>query len=168
MNFGFELHKELVNISEIILNVIENRLWLDKERKLQFRKLFEPDIEVQADQEMISQVIENLISNALNHAIENSVITVTAKKTNKRIEIKIFNKGAKLSPENFEKCFEPSYSTTSPRKGRKGLGLGLSIARKIARLHGGDIKSANTDTGVVFTILLPTEGNNEQKDITHR
>jgi signal transduction histidine kinase len=154
---GIRLSLQPLGVAEFINTVCANRLSDARERNVQSRKICESNLVVNADEQMLTQVLDNLISNALNFAPEKTVITVSAKGLDERVEIKLFNKGPKLSRKELERCFEPTFSTTSPRLKRKGLGLGLPIARCIARLHGGDIKAANRHSGVVFTIILPRE-----------
>ena len=63
----------------------------------------------------------------------------------------VADRGPPLTPEARERLFEPFY-TTKP----DGLGLGLTICRKIMQAHGGDIRASNApDGGAVMTLSLP-------------
>jgi len=69
-----------------------------------------------------------------------------------RVRLTVADCGVGIDAEGWAKLFEPFYST----KGLKGTGLGLAVARKIAREHGGDVTfSPGEPKGSVFTMSLP-------------
>lgn len=104
-----------------------------------------------ADEDLIKGVLTNLLENAAQ-AVEPSgvVLGVTAAESGK-IAIEVHDSGPGLSPQARSTLFEPAISFK-----RGGMGLGLSIARKSARLLGGDILLVPGELGgAAFRVLLP-------------
>ena len=111
----------------------------------------------------IGRVILNLITNAFYvvdekkmSGIENyqPVVTVSTKKINDKIEIKVADNGNGIPSKVLDKIFQPFF-TTKPTG--QGTGLGLSLSYDIVKAHGGELKVETKDNeGAAFIILLPT------------
>ena len=110
----------------------------------------------------IGRVILNLINNAF-YAVEEKriqngngyepVVTVSTKKNNGKVEIRVDDNGKGIPQKILDKIFQPFF-TTKPTG--QGTGLGLSLAYDIVRAHGGEIKVANKENeGATFMIILP-------------
>ncbi|MFT3692523.1 MAG: response regulator [Kofleriaceae bacterium] len=114
------------------------------------------DCETTGDPERLLQLFSNLISNAVAHGSKEAPIGVTVVGRERDILIAIRNEGvvpAALLPV----LFEPFRGSNRPSSG--GLGLGMYIAREIARGHGGDITVESTAaTGTTVTVTLPRRG----------
>ncbi len=98
----------------------------------------DPELEIYADQNMISQVMINLIKNALE-ANENNpagkIRIVAGFDNSTRPEICVVDNGPGISEENLDKIFVPFFTTR-----QNGSGIGLSISKQIMRAHGGNLK----------------------------
>jgi len=102
---------------------------------------------VYGDPVALQRVLTNLIDNATRHA-----------RTKVRVEIApgrvvVSDDGPGFAPEDLPHVFEPLYRGDKARAGG-GAGLGLAIARRLVRAHGGDVEAAN-DGGAVVTVTLP-------------
>ncbi|MFP3937522.1 MAG: ATP-binding protein [Phycisphaerae bacterium] len=121
---------------------------------------------VSADSAGLQQALLNLLSNALDAvADENGVITVSsgydAREGN--VTIGVIDNGSGIEPDEMDNIFTPFFSS----KGQKGTGLGLAVARKIAREHDGDIQlESEPGSGTTFTIVLPA-GDGALSDTHH-
>ena len=97
-----------------------------------------PDLEVFADQNLISQVLINLVKNA-HEAIENTPegrVTISAgRNPDLHPEICVSDNGPGIPPENLDEIFVPFFTTR-----QNGSGIGLSLSRQIMRVHGGNLK----------------------------
>ncbi len=110
------------------------------------------DEEMHIDAALVHQALLNLATNAIDAAPPGSVITLGAE-PDAAGEVVLFvaNRGAPIPPEVSARLFEPFF-TTKPR----GTGLGLPIARKIARAHGGDLLLTHNEPDQVrFSLILP-------------
>lgn len=118
-----------------------------------------PDSEVTAlvDADKFSQVISNLLTNAIKFSLENGVIDITLSESQTHLQLVIRDHGIGLLEGQEEKIFEAfSEARRNGTRGEKSYGLGLSIARRIIVLHGGNIFARNhPEGGAVFTVNLP-------------
>ena len=111
---------------------------------------------VEADPDQLHRILVNLMRNA-RQAIEaagldDGAIEVTAHETDGRCRIRLADNGPGIPPRLAERLFEPFVSG----KASDGTGLGLTISRELAALHGGDLRLVETsDQGAVFELDLP-------------
>lgn len=101
----------------------------------------------------VVQVLVNLIGNAVRHSAPGTGITISFENSGGSVRVHVADEGPGIAPEHQQRIFEP-FETVKP--GGDGIGLGLAIARRLARGMGGDIelKSAPGD-GARFTLVLP-------------
>jgi two-component system, chemotaxis family, CheB/CheR fusion protein len=115
---------------------------------------------VRADPDRIQQILWNLLSNAVKFTPDGGRIEVRARREDGTVEIEVSDSGcgirADFLPQVFER-FRQGEHGAARRYG--GLGLGLSIAKQLAELHGGTISahSGGEGQGARFRVLLPLE-----------
>lgn len=109
------------------------------------------------DEDSLEQVFLNLISNAIKYNIPNGSVTVSIEEISDFIQVNVEDTGIGIAPEHLPYIFDQFYQIDrSKRKGDKGSGLGLTIAKKIVDAHSGSIKvSSKVGKGSVFTVQLP-------------
>ena len=112
------------------------------------------DATTTGDAERLVQLFSNLVGNALSHGEANRPITTTVVGRDRQVAVTVHNFGA-IPAEVMPTLFEPFRGR--PQHGRNaGLGLGMYIARQIARAHGGDVTVESTAaTGTAVTVQLP-------------
>ena len=115
------------------------------------------DFLVRADPEALKQVLLNLLSNAEKYSAEKKEIAVTIARTQASVVITVRDRGIGIPEKDRERVFREFYRVDdSLSSGVQGTGLGLTIARRIARDHGGDVTCAPRDGGGTdFTVCLP-------------
>ncbi len=136
------------------------------EQKIIARKLHITGLEsfrsltVFADPDLMYQVIYNLIENAVKFTNEGGTINFALEETSYDISVKISNTGPGIPPEDIRYIFDRFYKTDKSRSmDKKGMGLGLFIAKTIMRLHGGDIfVESRVNEYTRFTFRLPING----------
>jgi signal transduction histidine kinase len=112
------------------------------------------------DEARIAQMLSNLIGNALQHGSDDAPITVDVSSTPADISIAVINRGPTIPDEKVASIFDPFVRLTCaqdpPKNERTSLGMGLFIAREIAKGHGGHIDvSSNFVDGTKFTVVIP-------------
>lgn len=119
------------------------------------------ELEVFADAGRVARVLNNVMKNAVAYADAGTDVAVhTALSTGADgfvwWQITVTDRGRELSPAHLERIFEKFFRADEARgSSAGGAGLGLAIAREIARAHGGDIYAAS-DAGLTsFTIWIP-------------
>jgi two-component system nitrogen regulation sensor histidine kinase NtrY len=111
-----------------------------------------------ADQDLIKGILTNLLENAAEAAGEGGQILGVTTATNGRVAIEVHDSGPGLSEQARANLFQPTISFK-----KRGMGLGLSIARKSALLSGGDIVLVKGELGgAAFRVLLPVATNGIQ------
>ena len=110
---------------------------------------------VTADQDMLKGILTNLLENAAEAAGEGGRILGLTSAANGRVAIEVHDSGPGLSEQARASLFQPTISFK-----KRGMGLGLSIARKSALLSGGDIVVVKGELGGAgFRVLLPIQTN---------
>jgi PAS domain S-box-containing protein len=112
---------------------------------------------IRCDAGRISQMISNLLANAVVHGEQGATVTMSAEDRAGSFYLWVTNLGAPIPDDVRLMLFEP-FARGNLRKSpqsREGLGLGLFIAREIARAHGGDLTMTSADGSTVFTFRMP-------------
>ena len=114
---------------------------------------------VNADRDLIQQVIYNLLDNAVKFTPPDGTINIHADRNNKRTFVRIRNTGAGVSNEEISRIFERFYKVDKSRSfDVKGVGLGLYIVKTIINMHDGDI-TASSEEGkyTEFAFEIPND-----------
>ncbi len=153
-NRSLHLSKEKINLREKITDIIADiKQFIQEEQSLEI--VFKPvgeDVVVEADKNMLFEVISNLLINAIKFTKQGSIIiSITTKEGYAIVSIRDTGKG--ISPEISTKLFEKFTSSEN------GTGLGLFIVKNIVELHGGKIWFEKNEDGIgtTFSFSLPLE-----------
>jgi two-component system sensor histidine kinase VicK len=113
--------------------------------------------QVKGDRDKILMALHNLVGNALKYTPTGGRVTVNVNASGKNLVVEVQDSGIGISPEDAERIFERFYRAKDPRVNKiTGTGLGLTIAREVVRLHGGDITvDSQINQGSTFTMTLP-------------
>jgi PAS domain S-box-containing protein len=113
---------------------------------------------VSGDPERLQQVFWNLLANAVKFTGRGGRIQIRLGRINSHIEVSVADTGVGIPPDFLPYVFERfRQADASAARERGGLGLGLSIARQLAEMHGGTIEAASggLGQGATFTVKLP-------------
>ena len=149
------LTKETVDLTRMIEDVREDIQILAPGLTVQAE--LQPDVKITADPDLLNQVIQNLASNAVKFSRGDSPVILSLKSENGCAVFRISNRGETIPIEERGQVFERFYRANKSRnRSIDGAGLGLSLAREIARAHGGTLEledSAADHTS--FCLTLP-------------
>lgn len=114
-----------------------------------------PELKVTGDPDRLTQVIVNLLGNALSNTPSAGKVDVTGRVRGSKVELIVRDTGRGIAAQDLERIFDRFFRADSASPG--GSGIGLTIARGIARAHGGDVSafSDGPGTGATFTLVLP-------------
>jgi signal transduction histidine kinase len=117
----------------------------------------EPGLTAHADPERLHQVVANLVHNAVRHSPADGTVEVTACGRGGGVEIVVSDEGPGIPASDAQRVFERFYRADPARSATDGgAGLGLSIARWIVELHGGEIRpEERLPQGCRMVVLLP-------------
>ncbi len=135
-------------------SIILSHKWLEK------KQAFEGDITpalFRGNKEMMQHLWLNLMDNAIKYTPEGGSITVRSYMKGERIVVEIADTGEGIGEDSMNKLFDPYFQGDSSHS-RQGLGLGLSIAKRIIELSGGEIRvDSQLGSGSTFTVILPSQ-----------
>jgi signal transduction histidine kinase len=119
---------------------------------------FRPDAAEEAafDADAVEQIVGNLVSNVEKYGAAGRHLAVTTHQgTGDRVEITVADRGPGLPPRERQRIFEPFYRVNGTlTEGVSGTGIGLTISRELARLHGGDLELEPSQVGARFRVTL--------------
>ncbi|MEW6233911.1 MAG: HAMP domain-containing sensor histidine kinase [Candidatus Omnitrophota bacterium] len=146
--------EEVIDVSHIVDNLLS---LFSKElewRKIELYKNYQPLPLFRIDRNALQECLLNLILNAIQSMDEGGIITITLESWKQGLRISIMDEGCGIPEEVQEKIFDRFYTT---KRNGQGTGLGLTIARSIAREQGGDITvKSRVGKGSTFSICLPS------------
>jgi signal transduction histidine kinase len=143
-----EKDKQEVDVD--LKEMIETTLQFFTISRIAVKKELDPVPPIKGDPEAMQEVFVNLIQNALDAMGETGELTLRTYKDDGRVVVEVSDTGKGIPEEIREKIFDPFYSTR-----HEGVGLGLSIAHRIVREHGGSIKvESQLGKGTTFKLLF--------------
>ncbi len=124
---------------------------------VQLRGVLPPgELEVDADRRALKQIVLNLVSNALKFTPRGGQVTVTAHGYDGVLEIIVADTGVGISPEDLERLGRPYEQAGGAEQRSRGTGLGLSLVRAFAKLHGGEMTiESRLGAGTSVVVRLP-------------
>ncbi len=126
------------------------------------------DLAVRADAHRLTQALLNLLRNAVEHAGPDATITLGATRTPRSVQLWVSDDGPGIPAEDRERVLQRFARGADRRRGGEGAGLGLAIAARIARLHGGDLTIDGTDGGGArIAVSLPLQPTAPTPSISH-
>lgn len=116
------------------------------------------DAVLRCDGEMMKRAVGNFVTNAIEHVQGGMAIRIRGESCDGGYRISVFNTGSHIPEEETAKIWDVFYTTDRSRTRRTGShGLGLSISKQVALLHGGKVGLQNVEGGVDFFIEIPTD-----------
>jgi two-component system, OmpR family, sensor histidine kinase KdpD len=107
----------------------------------------------------VEQVVVNLLDNAVEHTPPGTPISVGAASGPDGVTLEVADRGPGLPPGAEGKIFDKFYRAAPAAGRRRGIGLGLAIARGIVEAHGGRVDAHNRPGGgAAFRVTFPADG----------
>jgi signal transduction histidine kinase len=128
------------------------------EKKVALEFLLPPKIAViQGDRDKLALTVHNLVGNAIKYTPAGGRVTVRLEASRGQVSIDVADTGIGIKPDELERVFERFYRAKDERVSKiTGTGLGLTLAREVARLHGGDVTAeSRINQGSTFVLTLP-------------
>lgn len=137
--------------------VASTRVRTDSKNVRILTELLPGDSTVDGDADLLGRVVANLLDNAVRHTPEGSSATIELRRDGNRFLVTVADSGPGIPERDAPHLFDPFFRGDESRNpGTGGVGLGLTIARRIMRAHGGDLSAENRpEGGAIFTAWLP-------------
>jgi PAS domain S-box-containing protein len=152
------IRKDDVRIDALCEELRVDYLAQAEEKQIKLEFVLPPKLPVvQADRDKFAIALHNLVGNALKYTPKGGKITVAADVRDGNLMIDVTDTGIGIGADETDRIFEKFVRSRDPRVGKiMGTGLGLTLAREVMRLHGGDVVvQSEIDRGSTFTASLP-------------
>lgn len=157
----FQLQIEHASLTSMIMHCVESmeETFTRRQQKLTIHSSAPSEIYLDVDPVRFEQVITNIFSNASKYTPHGGNIQVTYGVRGHLATIIIKDDGMGIEAENLPDIFQPFWQvpSASVRAGTSGIGVGLSLTKRIVEMHGGSIiaQSEGRNKGTTFTITIP-------------
>jgi signal transduction histidine kinase len=155
-----KLQKEPLELAEVIAQAVEQSRPLMEARQHQLTvKCPDEPIRLEADATRLTQVVANLLNNAAKYMNEGGHIWLTVERKQREAVLRVRDNGIGITSAMLPHVFDLfAQSDRALRKSRVGLGIGLTLVRRLVEMHGGTVQafSEGSDKGSEFVVRLPT------------
>lgn len=159
---SFKLYFTSVNINQLLKEIVSDNITLIHYKGIKiFWHLSAPEPLI-LDKETVSKIVSNLLSNAIKYT-QDYIHISTEVFANKQLNITFRNNGSLVPSEDMEDIFKPFHRSATHIGKAEGTGLGLSLARSLAELHGGTLHMCVEEGANIFILTLPLQ---EEEQIT--
>jgi signal transduction histidine kinase len=155
---------EPVALDPLFADVVETTQTAAQQKAITLTAEVDSDLpSIRADRNHLKQLFAVLVQNAVKYTPHGGKVTLRAARDDDRVRVEVEDTGIGVPPEDCEKVFDEFHRAGNARlHERAGTGLGLTIARKIARDLGGDIEIQSTlGRGSTFTVTIPVPPSTE-------
>ena len=151
------LQREELDFSDLVDGLVLQFESVAFERGCELEGQIAEGVTVDGDVQRLRKMASTLIENALKYVDDHGRVDVKLTRAGGIASLAISNTGSTIAPEDLPHIFDRFYRTDKARtSGEGGFGLGLAIAREIAREHDGDITCASSASeGTTFTVTIP-------------
>ena len=154
-----ELRKETLLLAPVVQRAIESVRWALERRGHHLAiTLPEEPISLLADPTRLEQILGNLLNNSIKYTEPGGAIEVVVERQGCHVVVRVRDSGIGIEPELLPRIFDIFVQATDHRdRAQGGLGIGLSLVRRLVEMHGGNITahSAGTGKGSEFVVRLP-------------
>jgi len=160
VNHGLiEIRPERLDLAAVARDVVHAlQPYIEERQHVVSLVLLATPLYVRGDPSRLRQVVSNLVENAAKYTEPGGRITVTLEQRGNEAVLAVRDNGIGIDAESLERIFEPFTHSHQPlARPSSGLGIGLSVSRRIVELHGGRVKvtSAGSCAGSEFVVSLP-------------
>jgi signal transduction histidine kinase len=130
---------------------------VEKKHLVLERELAQPGLAVRADPKSLKQILASLLSNASKYTGDGGKVTLGADRDGEKVRIWVRDTGIGIREEQMQRVFEPFFQAdSSTTRQYSGVGLGLAIARDLARRMGGEVTlESEVGKGTTASVILP-------------
>jgi len=157
------IQHETINLVDLVSQISRDAEFESQERGVHVETTAASKYTVRGDTRLLRSAIENVVRNAVHYTASGSTVEIALKsfdlETKPLVQVLVRDHGPGVPESELTNIFRPFYRVTEARDRQSGgSGLGLTIAERIVRIHGGTIQAENVSpNGLQVEILLPHE-----------
>jgi two-component system sensor histidine kinase CreC len=145
-----------IEVQGLVRDVLESFRPRLKAGKVPVSNKVPAGLKVSGDPFLLRQALSNLVENAVEFSPPGGRVTLSTERQGNTLLLRVEDEGPGIPAFARDRVFEKFYSLQRPNTGRKSSGLGLSLVREVASLHGGSVSLENrAPHGARATLLLP-------------
>ncbi|MFL6592549.1 MAG: response regulator [Luteimonas sp.] len=156
-----DLRKSQTTLQDVLESAVETAMPLIQQGGHMLRVELPPEpVPMHVDGMRLSQVFANLLNNAAKYSDSGGSIELVARADDATVEVRVRDRGIGLNAAQAADIFELfSQADTAIERARGGLGIGLTLVRRLTEMHGGDVSvhSAGIGKGSEFIVRLPRD-----------
>ena len=155
---SFKIKHDDVRIESVFADLEHDYLPPAKDKQIELTFNLPPKLpQIKGDRDKMLLALHNLVGNALKYTPDGGSVEVNVSTSGRDLIVEVQDSGIGISAEDAERIFDRFYRAKDPRVAKiTGSGLGLTLAREVVRLHGGDITvDSQINQGSTFTLTLP-------------
>jgi signal transduction histidine kinase/CheY-like chemotaxis protein len=152
------LDVQAVDLAEVVRAGVESIRVAAEAKSITLQEIIDPRVDsIAGDPGRLQQVVWNLVSNAVKFTPKGGKIQVRVERINSHVEIIVADTGQGIEPAVLGSVFDRFWQAEGSGQSKHRVGLGLSIVKEIASLHGGSVTahSEGLGKGSTFTVRLP-------------
>ena len=157
----------LVDVGPLLEDLVELYEVVAEESGLTLALETDGPLHVHGDRELIQQAVANLVDNALKFSPPGGAVRVVARRAAGVLRIAVMDQGPGIPQPDLDRATDRFYRGETARS-TPGFGLGLTLVRAVAQLHGGMIALLPAHPGLEATLVLPIAAEVEREDGLHR
>lgn len=154
---GLEIHRQTGVVDDCVTQTLSGFAPNLEKLGMEIQTDLDASGSVRFDGDAVGQILGNLISNVEKYASDGKFVRVSTRQFDGITEIVVEDDGDGIDAKDATKIFEPFWRKSNELQHASGTGIGLSISRELARLHGGDLTLEASEHGARFVIRLNTE-----------
>jgi len=148
---------EPVDLGALARRVLDLRRPEFAARRIALSDQMGPDGGAWGDADLLTQALSNMLDNALKYTPEGGEVGVTVALAAEGVRVTVSNSGEGIAAEDLPFIFERFYRSEKSRsRSSGGAGIGLSIVKEVARVHGGDVGAESANGRTVFWLTVPS------------
>jgi signal transduction histidine kinase len=143
-----------VDVTELVTQIAERFAPSLQNHGVEVSVTGQPGTVLNLDADFVEQIIGNLISNVEKYGASGKLLTIRTSVTDQEAVIDVIDNGPGIAEHQRAALFRPFSRLSRDLRASTGTGIGLSITRDLARLHGGDVILKESETGCWFQVRL--------------
>ncbi|WP_437812282.1 ATP-binding protein [Sorangium sp. So ce1078] len=156
-----ELKRERLDVSSVVQTAVDSVRPLLAQRRHELILSVDPGIFVHGDRVRLEQIVVNLLNNAIKYTNPGGRVSLSCAESGGDAWIRVTDTGVGISAELLPRVFEPfMQARRTLDRSQGGLGVGLTLVKRLAELHGGRVEavSAGPGEGTAISVWLPLAG----------
>lgn len=151
----YEIEQEAIDLTDVAIDMVEQFHHLAEQAEVEIVLSSDTPVVADADHRAVYRIWQNLISNAIKYSTAGGTVTLSSRQEGASAIIEVADTGIGMTEEDLNRIAEP-FSQGKNSKGKAGTGLGLSVVRTFAELHGGKmIIDTAPNAGTRIEVHLP-------------